>query len=340
MPTANLQLPFLAASQAQKHVTPNAAIGMLDALVQTAVVTRGLAAPPAAAEGQAFLVAAAATGAWAGHAGALAAFQDGAWAFLTPRPGWRLWIADEALFCVFDGSQWKSLPGERFARLGINAAADSVSRLTVSADASLFNHAGHGHQLKLNKSAAGDTASLLFQTGYGGRAEIGLAGNDDLAVKVSADGGTWRTALTVNAATGAVGLPNGLAAPLALAQGGTGAVSALGAQACLGLRYPLGTIAVNGMAELNLGAAVGGALLFLVPDAAGAPAGSLFARLAPSPQLVPIAIAGGTLGTYTTALAGSTGTNGRVNMAALDGGRVQVENRLTAAIGYTLYLFR
>lgn len=42
----------------------------------------------------------------------------------------------------------------------INATADPASRLAESA-ASLFNHAGGGHQQKINKSAAGRSASQM-----------------------------------------------------------------------------------------------------------------------------------------------------------------------------------
>lgn len=41
--TPNLKLPFLLASQAQKHVTHNEAIRALDCLVQTSVLDRDLA---------------------------------------------------------------------------------------------------------------------------------------------------------------------------------------------------------------------------------------------------------------------------------------------------------
>jgi Protein of unknown function (DUF2793) len=44
--TPNLRLPYLAAAQAQKHVTHNEAIWALDAIVQLAVLDRGLAMPP------------------------------------------------------------------------------------------------------------------------------------------------------------------------------------------------------------------------------------------------------------------------------------------------------
>ena len=86
--------------------------------------------------------------------------------------------------------------------VGINASHDGTNRLAVSSPATLLNHEGAGHQLKINKAAAGDTASLLFQTGFGGRAEMGTSGNDDFAVKVSADGAAWTTALSLDAASG------------------------------------------------------------------------------------------------------------------------------------------
>ena len=89
----------------------------------------------------------------------------------------------------------------------MNGTADVTTRFVVQAPASLFNHDGAGHQLKLNKAAAGETASLLFQDGYSGRAEIGLAGDDDLHCKVSADGSAWAEALTVERSTGEVSLP-------------------------------------------------------------------------------------------------------------------------------------
>ena len=44
--TIHLGLPHIAASQAQKHVTHNEALRMLDALVMLAVKDRDLSAPP------------------------------------------------------------------------------------------------------------------------------------------------------------------------------------------------------------------------------------------------------------------------------------------------------
>jgi hypothetical protein len=88
--------------------------------------------------------------------------------------------------------------------VGVNATADETNRLSVASPASLFSHEGAGHQLKINKDTAGDTASVLFQTDFSGRAEFGLAGDDDFHVKVSPDGSTWREAIVINRSSGAV----------------------------------------------------------------------------------------------------------------------------------------
>ncbi|MCK9910342.1 hypothetical protein MXD81_14450, partial [Microbacteriaceae bacterium K1510] len=116
---------------------------------------------------------------------------------------------------VWSGSAWTALTtgegGEGggggggdgdFATLGINATADTTNRLSVSADATLLSHDGDDHRLKISKAAAGDTASLLYQTAFSGRAELGLAGDDDFHFKVSTDGSTWREAIVINRASG------------------------------------------------------------------------------------------------------------------------------------------
>jgi len=112
MPTTNLSLPLLAADQAQKHVTVNEALLVLDSLVFLALLDRSLSAPPGSpAEGARYLVAASPSGAWAGHAGDIAAFQDGGWVFLTPRLGWRAVVLDEGAEILFDGVRWRPVVG-------------------------------------------------------------------------------------------------------------------------------------------------------------------------------------------------------------------------------------
>jgi hypothetical protein len=213
MDTPNLKLPYILAAQAQKHVTHNEAIRALDAIVQIGVSDRDLTAPPASpAEGDRYIVAAGASAAWSGKDGQIAAWQDGAWTFYAPGEGWLAWIADEDVLVAWDGSGWITAGGgpSSVALIGINATADTTSRLAVSSAATLFSHEGAGHQHKINKNAAADTASVLFQTGYSGRAEFGTTGDDDWHVKVSPDGATWHEALVVDKNTGRLSV----AAPL------------------------------------------------------------------------------------------------------------------------------
>ncbi|PPB79750.1 uncharacterized protein DUF2793 [Albidovulum inexpectatum] len=107
--TVNLLLPYLQAAQAQKHVTHNDALRLLDGIVQLSVVDRDLTAPPASpADGARYLVAPGATGAWAGWDGSIAYWVDGAWMRLPPRTGWRAWVEDEGVTIVYDGAAWNA----------------------------------------------------------------------------------------------------------------------------------------------------------------------------------------------------------------------------------------
>lgn len=209
--TANLALPYIMPAQAQKHVTHNEALGMLDALVQLSAHDRDRTEPPSAPEdGDRHIVGVDAEGPWEGRDGHIAAWQDGAWAYFQPAEGWRAWVAGEDALLVFHDGQWAPIGGalQNLDMVGVNATADAVNRLAVSSEAVLLDHDGEGHQLKINKDAPGDTASVLFQTDYSGCAEMGLAGDDNYHFKVSPDGESWSEAIVIDRATGAVSFPN------------------------------------------------------------------------------------------------------------------------------------
>uniref|UniRef100_UPI0039997A99 DUF2793 domain-containing protein n=1 Tax=Roseovarius halophilus (ex Wu et al. 2025) TaxID=3376060 RepID=UPI0039997A99 len=200
--TAKLSLPFLEASQKSEHVTVNDALQSVDAVVQLSVLDRDASTPPGSpVDGDRYLVPSGATAAWDGWDDSVAYFAAGAWHRLQPNEGWLAWVEDEGLILVYENGAWREYL-QNLDMIGVNATADATNRLSVSSAAILLNHAGAGHQVKVNKAGAGDTASLLFQTGFSGRAEMGTAGNDDWSIKVSSDGSTWTEALRINALTG------------------------------------------------------------------------------------------------------------------------------------------
>ncbi|EPX75423.1 DUF2793 domain-containing protein [Salipiger mucosus] len=202
-----LSLPYLQPAQAQKHVTHNEALRLLDVAVQLAVADRDRTDPPSGpAPGDRHIAAPGATGAWAGQDGTVALWTGSAWEFFAPLPGWRARVLSEGLEVVFDGSAWAPAVGfDNLAGVGINASADATNRLAVSAPATLLGHEGAGHRLVIDKAGPAETASLLFQTGWSGRAEMGTAGNDDFSIKLSPDGASWTTALRLDAGGGASG---------------------------------------------------------------------------------------------------------------------------------------
>ena len=210
-----LALPYLMPSQAQKHVTHNEALQMLDALVQLSVAGFDASTPPTSpTPGESHALSATPTGAWAGHGDEIAVWQGEGWLFLAPRPGWRAWSLADAQLRVWDGSSWILPPADtqNLTLLGVGTAADAANPLSVAGPATLLTHGGTDHQLKVNKASSTDTAALLFQSNWSGRAELGLAGSDDFSIKMSADGSSWATALALTA-TGRAGF--GTATPAA-----------------------------------------------------------------------------------------------------------------------------
>ncbi len=138
MTTPNLSLPLLAAAQAQKHVTVNEALSRLDGLVQLSVISASLAAPPASpAEGDRCIVAAGATGAWAGWDESVALFSGGAWLRLIPQTGWSAHDVAMSQQLVFDGLAWA-------AAASGGGASVSAAGSQVLATPSDINFAGAG----------------------------------------------------------------------------------------------------------------------------------------------------------------------------------------------------
>ena len=230
-----LELPYIQPAQAQKHVTHNEALRVLDTIVQLSVSSAVVVTPPASPnEGDRYLVPAGASGDWTDQAGSIAVFDTGVWGFLTPQAGWQAFVRDVAVQMFFDGSVWANVAValevlQNMQMVGVNAVADTTNRLAVTSPATLLNHEGSDHRLKINKASSTDTASLLFQSGFAGHAEMGLAGSNGFGVRVSDDGATWVTAFEADGATGAMSLPQGAVIAGALTGAGIVGPAAAGA---------------------------------------------------------------------------------------------------------------
>ena len=106
--TPRLALPLLQPGQAQKEMTHNEALILLDLVVQGAVRAAGIEVPPAAPDpGSCWIVGPAPSGAWAGHAQEIVGWTAAGWIFAQPREGMRLWLGPEDGWALFAGGSWR-----------------------------------------------------------------------------------------------------------------------------------------------------------------------------------------------------------------------------------------
>ena len=262
MTTPRLDLPYLLPGQAQKHVTHNEGLSRLDTLVQTVAVSASVPAPEAPADGDIYLVPASLLTDWDGAtAGDVAARQDGAWHYVSPAAGWSCFVQAIGETMRFDGAEWG-----RVDRLGVNHAPDDENRLALAGAASLFNHLGGDHRLKINKQSAENTAAMLYQSDSVAHAEIGLCEDHDLHMKVSEDGLTFTEALTLAHQSGEVTVGVGLNLPdgVKIRNNGTSAASGV---------------------EIIGGGGLGPVSLRVLNDASAGVAGALFAQHSSNPDI-------------------------------------------------------
>jgi hypothetical protein len=215
--TTKLLLPYILAAQAQKHVTHNEALRLLDAMVQLSILDRDLTAPPGSpADGDRYIVASGGTGDWTGWDLNVALFTDGAWLRLPPRTGWRAWVEDEGLLVVYDGSGWigTTPPSlQNLAVVGVGTTADAANPFSAKLNAALWTaktvaEGGTGDLFyTMNKEAAGGDLGLTLQSGFVTKALVGLFGSDRFRLAVSADGSTFFDGMIVDNANGIVEQP-------------------------------------------------------------------------------------------------------------------------------------
>ncbi|MEN3144640.1 DUF2793 domain-containing protein [Ochrobactrum sp. WV_118_8] len=73
---------------------------MLSAVTQMGVLSKVTSLPASPTDGQIYIVPS------GGDANKIAIRDNGAWVYLTPKAGWRAWLADTSSFAHFDGSAW------------------------------------------------------------------------------------------------------------------------------------------------------------------------------------------------------------------------------------------
>jgi len=105
--TPRLRMPLLDMGQAQKELTHNEALTLVDFFVQPRVEAMDATVPPAdPSNGQAWIVGNGAQGIWAGHENSLALWTDGGWRFVQPFRALCVWIGGGDMFARWDGLNW------------------------------------------------------------------------------------------------------------------------------------------------------------------------------------------------------------------------------------------
>jgi hypothetical protein len=104
--TTKLGIPYMETSQAQKEVTFNEAMDLLDFYLARTVLSI-LATPPAApTNGDAYIIGTNASGAWSGKDNIIANFVNGAWAYYPPVKGLSFTNQSTNQLLIYNGTAW------------------------------------------------------------------------------------------------------------------------------------------------------------------------------------------------------------------------------------------
>ena len=145
MQSVRLGIPLIESGQVEKSVTHNEALALLDVAVGAAIDGLLANAPPASpGVGDCYVVGSAPTGAWAGHALALAGFTEGGWRFVAAVDGLSAVDKLSGETAIFRDGAWEkghvratklSVGGEQVVGARQAAVADPTGGATVDAEA-------------------------------------------------------------------------------------------------------------------------------------------------------------------------------------------------------------
>jgi hypothetical protein len=107
--TVCFDLPLLSAGQAQKEVTVNEAMTLIDALIQPCVESVGTDVPPLdPVPGQCWIIGSAPTGEWTGAAQMLAIWTVNGWRFAQCREGMAVHVRSNGLTACYADGEWRT----------------------------------------------------------------------------------------------------------------------------------------------------------------------------------------------------------------------------------------
>lgn len=134
--TPRLGLRALIPGQAQKEVTVNESLQLLDAAVAAAVEEPSRADPPATPPvGASYIVGGQATGDWAGHDGALAVFTPGGWRLISPFDGLSALVKSTGATLRHRNGEWEKVlgsPQPAIPNVSGGTTVDAESRTAIA----------------------------------------------------------------------------------------------------------------------------------------------------------------------------------------------------------------
>jgi hypothetical protein len=139
MPTPILDLPQLAEGQALPATTVNEIVRYLEWFAAGGAIEDRDQTDPTAitpADGQAWLIAASAIGAWSGKDGQIALYVNTAFVYIDPVEGMNLYVKDENVRIEFDGASWAAAGGAGLTAADVTTTNTGTSTTTgVTPDA-------------------------------------------------------------------------------------------------------------------------------------------------------------------------------------------------------------
>jgi hypothetical protein len=109
--TPKLSIVDLIDGQSGAAARVNGNMRILDTLVNCRIIDRDLSVPPGSpSNGDAYIVAAGASGAWASNVGDIAYWNSSVWKFIPPAEGFTIRVLDENVRLEYDGTVWQRIP--------------------------------------------------------------------------------------------------------------------------------------------------------------------------------------------------------------------------------------